>query len=39
VQALESSGDQWEEKYEEMSKKYATVRQELEHIQLEIGNF
>jgi len=39
VQALESSRDQWEEKYEEMSKKYAAVRKELEDFQLEIGNF
>lgn len=38
VQALESSRDQWEEKYEEMAKKYATVKKELEDFQLEIGN-
>lgn len=38
VQALESSRDQWEEKYEEMAKKYATVKKELEDIQVEIGN-
>ncbi|KAL8646970.1 MAG: hypothetical protein Q9210_005833 [Variospora velana] len=38
VQALESARDQWEEKYEEMSKKYAQVKKELEDFQLEIGN-
>lgn len=38
VQALESARDQWEEKYEEMSKKYATVKKELDDFQLEIGN-
>lgn len=38
VQALESAREQWEEKYEEMSKKYATVKKELEDFQLEIGN-
>ncbi|KAL8660176.1 MAG: hypothetical protein Q9202_006772 [Teloschistes flavicans] len=38
VQALESSRDQWEEKYEEMAKKYAHVKKELEDFQLEIGN-
>jgi len=38
VQALEASRDQWEEKYEEMSKKYAQIKKELEDFQLEIGN-
>lgn len=38
VQALESSRDQWEEKYEEMAKKYAIVKKELEDFHLEIGN-
>lgn len=38
VQALEASRDQWEEKYEEMSQKYNTVKKELEDFQLEIGN-
>ncbi|KAL9010760.1 MAG: hypothetical protein Q9173_004339 [Seirophora scorigena] len=38
VQALESARDQWVEKYEEMSKKYAQVKKELEDFQLEIGN-
>lgn len=38
VQALEASRDQWEEKYEEMSKKYASVKKELEDFQAEIGN-
>ena len=38
VQALEASRDQWEEKYEEMAKKYAQTKKELEDFQLEIGN-
>lgn len=38
VQALEASCGQWEEKYEDMSKKYATVKKELEDFQVEIGN-
>lgn len=38
VQALESDRDQWEAKYEEMSKKYAAVQKELEDFQHEIGN-
>ena len=38
VQALEAARDQWEEKYEEMSKKFNTVKKELEDFQLEIGN-
>lgn len=38
VQALETDRDRWEEKYEEMAKKYATVKKELEDFQLEIGN-
>ena len=38
VQALEASRDQWEEKYEEMARKYNTVKKELEDFQLEIGN-
>lgn len=38
VQALEQDRDQWEAKYEEMSKKYATVQKELEDFQQEIGN-
>jgi peptidoglycan hydrolase CwlO-like protein len=38
VQALEQDRDQWESKYEEMAKKYATVQKELEDFQAEIGN-
>jgi tropomyosin len=38
VQALEQDRDQWEAKYEEMAKKYATVQKELEDFQAEIGN-
>lgn len=38
VQALESDRDQWEAKYEEMAKKYATLQKELEDLQNEIGN-
>lgn len=38
VQALESSRDQWEEKYEEMAKKYDEIKKELHDFQLEIGN-
>lgn len=38
VQALEASKEQSEEKYEEMSKKFAQVKKELEDFQIEIGN-
>lgn len=38
VQALEQDRDQWEAKFEEMSKKYTTVQKELEDFQQEIGN-
>ena len=38
VQALEASRDQWEEKYEDMAKKYTTVKKELDDFQIEIGN-
>jgi tropomyosin len=37
VQALEQERDQWEAKYEEISKKYATIQKELEDFQAEIG--
>ena len=37
VQALEQERDQWETKYEDMSKKYATVQKELEDFQNEIN--
>ncbi|KAJ4425252.1 tropomyosin-2 [Gnomoniopsis sp. IMI 355080] len=38
VQALESERDSWETKYEEMAKKYADIKKELEEFQAEIGN-
>jgi len=38
VQALEASRDQWESKYEEMAKKYADTKKELDDFVAEIGN-
>ncbi len=38
VQALESSRDQWETKYEEMAKKYNDTKKELDDFVSEIGN-
>ena len=38
VQALEQDRDQWEQKFEEMAKKYANVQKELDDFQAEIGN-
>jgi tropomyosin len=38
VQALEQSRDQWETKYEEMAKKYADTKKELDDFVKEIGN-
>lgn len=38
VQALESARDQWETKYEEMAKKYADTKKELDDFVAEIGN-
>ena len=38
VQALESDRDQWEAKYEEMAKKYADTKKELDDFVAEIGN-
>lgn len=38
VQALESARDQWESKYEEMAKKYADTKKELDEFVSEIGN-
>ena len=38
VQALETARDQWEQKYEEMSKKYADTKKELDDFVAEIGN-
>lgn len=37
VQALEQERDQWEAKYEEVSKKYATSQKELEDFQAEVN--
>ena len=37
MQALEQERDQWEAKYEEMSKKYTAVQKELEDFQNEIN--
>lgn len=38
VQALEQTRDQWETKYEEMAKKYADTKKELDEFAAEIGN-
>lgn len=38
VQALEAARDQWETKYEEMAKKYADTKKELDDFVAEIGN-
>jgi len=38
VQALEAERDQWETKYEDMAKKYAEIKKELDEFQAEIGN-
>lgn len=38
VQALETERDQWEQKYEEMAKKYADTKKELDDFVAEIGN-
>ena len=38
VQALETERDQWESKYEEMAKKYADTKKELDDFVAEIGN-
>ena len=38
VQALEQSRDQWESKYEEMAKKYADTKKELDEFVKEISN-
>lgn len=37
VQALEQERDQWEAKYEEVSKKYAVSQKELEDFQIEVA--
>ena len=38
VQALEADRDSWEQKYEEMAKKYADTKKELDDFVAEIGN-
>ena len=38
VQALEADRDQWEQKYEEMAKKYSETKKELDDFVAEIGN-
>jgi len=38
VQALEQDRDQWEAKFEEMSKKYAASQKELEDFQASLGD-
>lgn len=38
VDALEKARDQWETKYEEMAKKYAETKKELDDFVAEIGN-
>lgn len=38
VQALEANNSQWETKYEEMAKKYADTKKELDDFVAEIGN-
>jgi tropomyosin len=38
VQALEADRDSWEKKYEEMAKKYADTKKELDDFVAEIGN-
>jgi tropomyosin len=38
VQALEAARDQWETKYEEMSKKYSGLQQELQELEASMGN-
>lgn len=38
VAALEQSRDQWETKYEEMAKKYAETKKDLENFAAELGN-
>ena len=38
MQALEAERDQWEAKFEDMSKKYTEVKKELENFAAEVGN-
>jgi tropomyosin len=38
VQALEAERDAWEQKHEEMAKKYAQTKKELDDFVAEIGN-
>lgn len=38
VQALESERDEWETKYEDMSKKYSALQKELQELEQSMGN-
>jgi tropomyosin len=38
VQALEASRDQWETKYEEMTKKYTDLQNEMRDLEVSISN-
>lgn len=38
MQALEAARDQWEQKYEEMAKKYAELQKELHDLEVSISN-
>lgn len=38
VQALETERDQWEAKYEEMSKKFNDLQKELHELEVSISN-
>lgn len=38
VQALETSRDQWESKYEDMAKKYAELQKDLHDLEVSISN-
>jgi tropomyosin len=38
VQALEATRDQWEGKYEDMSKKYAELQKDLHDLEVSISN-
>ena len=38
VQALEAERDSWETKFEDMSKKYTELKQELQELEVSMGN-
>ena len=38
VQALEVERDNWETKFEEMSKKYSALQKELQELEVSMGN-